>query len=80
LELLNELLPSIRPSINLAFGYSINTWSTTPLVRENCIQASTQPTCIANQAMESFVPAVGVCQSMLRKLFLDFQDLRRIHD
>jgi hypothetical protein len=80
LELLNEFLPSICPGVDLAFGHSINSWSAAPFVRENCIQASSQPTCIANQAIESFVPAVGFRQSMLRKLFLDFQDLCRIHD
>jgi hypothetical protein len=80
LELSNQSLPTFYPGINHPFSHAIYTWCVAPSVREYCIQSGTKPACITCQAIEALVSAFWFFQRALRKLFLDFQDLCRIHD
>jgi hypothetical protein len=66
-------------AINVFFGDAIESRSVAPWIGEHRIETRAQPSRVAHETIKALVSLRGIRQRTSRKLFLDFQDMYRLH-
>jgi len=79
MQLRHEASPALGVAVDVAFGEAIDTGRVTARIAQHRVSTRAEPSRLTHEARETLMALCWLRQRPSRKLFLDFQDLCRVH-